>query len=130
MNVKCDIRVDRENVVDFMKRAFRSGIYQTWCEGCNQIGNDYIRLGKAEFLVKGGELEFAVRKPFEMDGDGREIRYYTLTLEKLLGALGESISGFATGSFIGGMVSMHTGQYTDNEAQEVLQEALFGEVIY
>ncbi len=127
INPPVRLMVTKEDIINIIeKETTDSGNYRTWCEGCNQVDNK-DGLPKAEFLAEGGELEYAVRKPFEMNGKLEDIRYYTLTRERLVAAVEEWIRDTCTIWSLNGNVSE---QMTPDEADSIVQRALFGYEVY
>lgn len=128
MDLKCSIRVTKHDITEIVDMAIENTQFRRWCESCNQVGENRLGLRRAEFIAEGGDLEFAVLKPFEQNGDGEDIRYYLLTREKLLKSLKGWIERGSFACVHSGGIEVGIMQVKD--ADEIVQNALFGVVVY
>lgn len=128
MELKCSIRITKHDITTIVDMAIENTQFQKWCESCNQIGANRLGLRRAEFIAEGGDLEFAVRKPFEQNGDGEDIVRYLLTREKLLRSLKDWIERGSFACVHSGGIEVGIMQVQD--ADEIIQNALFGTVVY
>ena len=131
ISVRINVTVSDSDVEEILYTAIGSSNYNWWCEGCNKVvtgkGDASADIGK--YLTSGGVLEFAVRKPYEKDSDSKGIKYYDLTKK----ALTEALRGFLEEDGSVGIVAcgrVNTSLITEEEADDILQMALFGYRVY
>ena len=108
--------VTQEQVENILTDAFEGGVMTDWCEGVVIVKEPEEQYDYAsEVLTRGGELSIVDGQEYipETDSYGKA---YTLTLDMVLKALGESKIDFE--------------DYDAVDADQVIQIALFGEVVY
>lgn len=128
LEVSFSVFVTDEDIDDIMVSALEGGI-NYWCDVAKVEESNRVSAWGHEQIARGGSLKLHVIEPF--DNDGTE--WYELTKEKFLNGLkrylrtpGMEITTLPSGNHMG----LDTGQIDANGADEIIQFALFGEVVY
>ena len=118
VEVKVNIEITSEDIDDIRCAALEGGITY-WCSTAKVVG-DYLGEYAHEQISRGGQL-----KLYDIEGD----RVGVLTLDKLLEGIGMYIEK-ANKPMLMYETRLDTSMIGASEADEIVQYALFGEIIY
>lgn len=128
LEITIHVLVTQEDIDDIMVSALEGGI-NYWCDAAKVEEEDRVADWGHEQIARGGCLKIHVIEPFDDD----DTEWYELTKEKFLSGLkrylqtpGTEITTLPSGNHMG----LDTGQIDANGADEIIQFALFGEVVY
>lgn len=128
LEVSFNVLVTDEDIDDIMVSALEGGI-NYWCDVAKVDEDKRVADWGHEQIARGGCLKIHVEEPFDDD----DTEWYELTKEKFLNGLkrylqtpGVEIATLPSGNYMG----LDTGQIDANGADEIIQFALFGEVVY
>lgn len=116
------------DIDDIMCTALEGGICY-WCDGVTVEG-EFLAKYASEQISRGGRLIFDLSEPYEDDENGNEIEKYTLTKEMFDKGFELYLRENGTKS-----VTDHKGEFDPccvdaDIADQIVQYALFGEVVY
>lgn len=128
LEVSFDVLVTDEDIDDIMVSALEGGITY-WADMAIVRGEKRVAMWGHEQIARGGELDIHVVEPFDRDNT----EWYTLTKEKFLEGLkrwlkvpGTELAPLPHGECFG----IDPGHIDGVAADEIIQYALFGEIVY
>lgn len=122
--VRKSVNVSEQDIDDILCTAFEGGIIY-WCDSVSVVGN-YLGKYASDQISRGGKLKFHVEEPF----DDEETEWYELDQEKFLHGLQEWLNNSKHWiSYLCGD-EIDCCQIDAGAADEIIQYALFDEIIY
>lgn len=122
--VRRAVNVSEQDIDDILCTAFECGITY-WCDGVKVVG-DYLGEYVSEQISRGGKLKFHVEEPF----DDEETEWYEMNQEKFLYGLQEWLNNSRNSGSCLCENEIDCRQIDVLMADEIIQYALFGEVVY
>lgn len=121
MNLKMDVTVKQRDIDTIMAIALDNGATY-WCDRAEVIGGEYLGVYASDQISRGGDLRLY---------DAEEDKQYILTLDKFLKGLETFITVDRGEHEIVDRDGKINVRKIDREiADQIIQFALFGEVIY
>lgn len=128
LEITIHVAVTQEDIDDIMVSALEGGI-NYWCDAAKVDESKRVAAWGHEQIARGGCLKIHVAEPF----DNEDTEWYELTKEKFLSGLTRYLQTSGTEMTTlpsGDHMEIDTGQIDANAADEIIQFALFGKVIY
>lgn len=126
LTVSYPTRVTVEDIDDIMVSALEGGI-NYWCDCAEVIEEKRVADWGNEQIARGGMLRMHVIEPY----DGKGTEWYELTLQKFLFGLRTWLEfNPDVLEFKGNMYCIDCGKVDAIRADHIVQNALFGEVVY
>lgn len=122
--VKKAVKVSEQDIDDILCAALEGGITY-WCDSVKVIG-DYLGKYASDQISRGGKLRFHVEEPF----DDEETEWYEMDQEKFLHGLQEWLNNSRNSSLCLYENEIDCCQIDAPMADDIIQYALFDEVIF
>ena len=128
ITIEADVVVCPEDIDDIMVSALEGGI-NYWCDEARVQENKRVAEWGHEQIARGGSLMMHTIEPFDKD----ETEWYELTKEKFLQGLKMYLQDPDDRNVLDidrGKLWIDAGYIDGNAADEIIQYALFGEIVY